>query len=497
MSGANPAGRRRRTHPYGCRRRWARRKTLTGVLIAALALSGAPAGADSVPRPDIVGGTQAGPDEFPFMVGLVRSNSSVFNGQECGGSLIDPLWVLTAGHCVFGRNPGYYDVYANDYDLRGDGDRIEVDAIFVHPDFDGATLENDVALIRLVEPANPAPGVNDTVRLAIPADWERFDEGDLATVIGWGFTEQQPPGTPPFPRRLRKAEVPMRSTAGCAAAYAFFGFPEMVCAGFDEGGVDACQGDSGGPLLIPARGGTHLQVGIVSWGIGCADAGDFGVYTRVATYACFIAETIANGTLGYGKTTIEGSPDDDHLVGTPGRDVILGGDGSDLIEGRGGGDVLCGGGGEDEIRGGKGADLLDGGPGGDILLGRRGQDTLLGGDGDDRILGFKGNDGMIGGKGSDEMKGQRGDDWLDGEANADYILGGPGNDVIRGGDGSDVARGGPGSDLLRGGGGDDELGGGKQNDVLIGGRGFDTLIGGLGEDQCDGEDLTGCESPLL
>jgi len=495
VSGADPMpGRHRlRTHLY--RRLPVHRSTLIGYLIAALVLAAVPVRAGPAPDPDIVGGTQAGPDEFPFMVALVHADEpNTFQAQFCGGSLIDAEWVLTAGHCVHGAPPGDVEVYANDYDLKGDGDRIEVDAIFIHPEYDGSTLENDMALLRLAEPAKVDPGVNDTVRLAIPADWSQFDEGDLATVIGWGDTEEQPPGTPEFPRRLRKAEVPVQSNQDCAGAYSGFDFPEMICAGFDLGAVDSCQGDSGGPLLIPQGDGTHLQVGIVSWGIGCADPEKFGVYTRVATYACFIAETIDNGMLGYGRATTEGTPDGDHLVGTAGSDIILGWGGSDLIEGLAGGDVLCGGEGVDQLIGGPGADLLDGGPGNDTLKGHRGQDTVLGGDGDDRVLGNKGDDGLIGGAGLDEIKGHRGDDWIDGEADADDIRGGPDNDVARGGDGNDIVRGGPGFDILRGGGGDDELRGGEQDDVLIGGSGFDTIIGGSGDDQCEGEVLSSCES---
>jgi len=69
----------------------------------------------------------------------------------------------------------------------------------------------------------------------------------------------------------------------------------QVCAGIPAGGVDTCQGDSGGPVYRRTEEGiAGAQVGITSWGIGCALATSPGVYTRVGAYIDWIQRSINN-----------------------------------------------------------------------------------------------------------------------------------------------------------------------------------------------------------
>jgi len=86
------------------------------------------------------------------------------------------------------------------------------------------------------------------------------------------------------------------SNSDCKSAYGDGSITrKMMCASRD--GKDSCQGDSGGPLLV--KGADRLsdvQVGVVSWGEGCASPGYPGVYARVSSQIDWINEQISSGT---------------------------------------------------------------------------------------------------------------------------------------------------------------------------------------------------------
>ncbi len=100
-----------------------------------------------------------------------------------------------------------------------------------------------------------------------------------------------------FPSLLRKVDLPLQSAALCSSALGSSFTDNMLCAGVQQGGLDSCQGDSGGPL-VTSSGSGQLQVGIVSWGLGCALPGRPGVYTRISRYLDWIRQTTGVPNLG-------------------------------------------------------------------------------------------------------------------------------------------------------------------------------------------------------
>ncbi|MGH9012123.1 MAG: S1 family peptidase [Acidimicrobiia bacterium] len=248
------------------------------VALLALVVPSLSHAADAKPvRPgnDIIGGGPAVPGEFPFMAALLfePAGGSDFNKQFCGGSLIAADWVLTAAHCVEGTTANQLAVAVGRTFLSdsSQGQRRSVSAVFVHPEYGDPTGNaHDAALLRLT---SAVTGITP-ITLAGPSDEGLEAAGQMLTVIGWGTMRA---GKPLYPNELRKIDVPVVSDASCRKVYGASLDPATeVCAG--ASGIDSCYGDSGGPLFAN---GSKIQVGIVSWGNGCAKKRFPGVYAEV------------------------------------------------------------------------------------------------------------------------------------------------------------------------------------------------------------------------
>ncbi len=245
------------------------------------------------PTARIVGGTEVPDGKYPFMASLQFQWEGEAWQHGCGGTLIDARGVvLTAAHCVdwlpeAGEDaPQVRVVVGRTVQSAEDGQVRGVADISIHDKADAALLFLD----------DEVPGIAP-IQLVTPGTDALERPGRKVITAGWGSTVLDPfgPGGTGFgkyPDRMREVTVPILSDDECKVSYPNLKPGMEICAG--RSGKDSCQGDSGGPLFVKVPGAQrkYLQLGIVSWGHGCAATGKPGVYTQVSNKK--LGEWIAN-----------------------------------------------------------------------------------------------------------------------------------------------------------------------------------------------------------
>jgi len=253
----------------------------------------------------IVGGKDVIPYSWPWQVLLVyKSNGKL----QCGGSVISPLWVMTAAHCVLSGNTKTFQVKLGVFNKAKKDEpgtqTFDISEIHVHPKFDYGKAIYDIALLKLISPVTYSDHVSP---VCLPnALKENLPEaGTTVFSTGWGntvgrfrefrvisgkFTEFQSD-------TLQQVGIPLQSSQKCRNSYGREFYEDtQFCAGFDQGGHNNCNGDSGGPVVFQdaANNGTWKQIGIVSWGRGCARPKYYGVNSKVSAFVDFIQKYVTD-----------------------------------------------------------------------------------------------------------------------------------------------------------------------------------------------------------
>ncbi|XP_070210445.1 uncharacterized protein [Littorina saxatilis] len=260
----------------------------------------------------IVGGTEAEKGIYPWIVMLTKDGKF-----HCGGSILDPLHVITAAHCLAHEPKSYLTGMVNtkrnslqvvagkdrsSLDSRpAHEQRVSVSSGYMHSRYTKSPLYNDIAVLRLSKPlvfnsrVSPIclPNVTDVMpRRCVVAGWGSTNHAlqtlpsSMRTVSLWAYNRTECQRTFPTFRFLGYSmSYYLKEGVFCAANSTF-------------GGQDSCQGDSGGPLFClmtskegEGQGEHYTQFGVVSWGDDCGKPGKPGFYTYLPTFRSWIYNT--------------------------------------------------------------------------------------------------------------------------------------------------------------------------------------------------------------
>jgi trypsin len=224
-------------------------------------------------------------------------------GRGCAGTLIAADMVLTAAHCegspftnrvLVNSLTAYDDIRAGRASMPDGAMAVQTESQTPHPDYNSNSEENDYMLVKLQAAVPNAQVVTLNFNAGFPLPNQEL------RVIGVGTTSQGG-SVADF---LREVDVDHISNSDCNSYYGQGSINDdvMICAGVVAGGMDSCQGDSGGPLFDEV---TRKQIGVVSWGYGCARPKFPGVYSRLSG----AEEWIKGAVCGNSATSSDFPPD--------------------------------------------------------------------------------------------------------------------------------------------------------------------------------------------
>ncbi|XP_055708843.1 brachyurin-like [Phlebotomus papatasi] len=220
----------------------------------------------------IINGITATNGQFPYQARIILTSGS--NQGICGGSIISTAWVLIAAHCTVSVSS--YRVEAGFFTANSEAEQsspVSSSNVFVHDGFNGETLANDIALLKLDNPFTISALVGTISLVAQGTDMSQF-LGDPVTVSGFGVTSDRQTASL-SEVLLYTSDTLLITSSQCLSEYGREPIPieTSFCIYDSTSSISGfCSGDSGGPCTLSISGATTLA-GVISYvsNRGCDD----------------------------------------------------------------------------------------------------------------------------------------------------------------------------------------------------------------------------------
>lgn len=183
----------------------------------------------------IVGGYPISIKKAPWTVQIIYGDI-----PSCGGSIVSTTKILSAAHCVKGRDTKKFSIRAGTSKYNVGGQVPKISKIISHANYNSATLGNDISILFLQKPLSLSSKV---AIITVDDKYDVLPAGAVVFATGWGkvceFCDVS--------RTLQAVNLPVILNDRCSELLSIYQHefkivPSMLCCGAESGGKDTCQG---------------------------------------------------------------------------------------------------------------------------------------------------------------------------------------------------------------------------------------------------------------